>query len=112
MESLKKLCQFEVKRSVPEDVMRVGLASWKFNVDLDEWLNNSPVQITVEIPVVPYTFDIFSYPDICESRSQVKSRIIDPSHCLTNLRLHATQKVSLVVTIKHSLGFLKLITMY
>ena len=72
--------------------MRVGLASWKINVDLDEWLNNSPVPITVEIPVAPYTFDIFSYPDICESRSQVKSRIIDPSHCLTNLRLHATQK--------------------
>ena len=63
--------------------MRVGLASWKFKLDWDEWLNNSPV---------PITLDIFSYPDISESRSQVESRVIDPSHCLTNLRLHATQK--------------------
>ena len=72
--------------------MRVGLASWKFKLDLDQWINNSPLPITLEIPVAPFTFDIFSYPAILESRSQVESRIIDPSHCLMNLRLHATQK--------------------
>ena len=92
MDSLRNLCEFEIKRSVPEDVMRVGLASWKFKLDLDIWLNNSPVPITLDIPVAPYTFDIFSYPDISESRSQEESRIIDPSHCLTNLWLHAMQK--------------------
>ena len=92
MDTLKNLCEFEVKRSVPKDVMRVGLASWKFKLDLDKWLNNSPVPITLDIPVASYTFDIFSYPNISECRSQVESRIIDPSHCLTNLRLHATQK--------------------
>ena len=48
MDTLKNLCEFKVKRSVPEDVMRVGLASWKFKLDLDEWLNNSPVPITLE----------------------------------------------------------------
>ena len=72
MVTLKNLCKFEVKRSVPEDVMRVGLASWKFKLDLDEWLNNSPVLITLDIPVAPYTFDIDSYPDISECRSQVE----------------------------------------
>ena len=92
MDSLSNLYQFEIKRSVPEDVIRVGLAAWKFNIDLDMWFTNSPVGITLEIPVAPYTFDIFSYPDIPEVRSQVESRIIDPSHCLMNLRLHATQK--------------------
>ena len=68
------------------------MASWKFKLDLGKWLNNSPVPITLDIPVAPYTFDIFSYPDISEFRSQVESQIIYPSHCLTNLRLHATQK--------------------
>ena len=92
IDSLSNLCQFEIKRSVPEDVIRVGLAAWKFNIDLNIWLNNSPVGITLDMPVAPYTFDIFSYPDISEVRSQVESRIIDPSHCLMNLRLHATQK--------------------
>ena len=55
-------------------------------------MDNSPVPITVELPIEPYEFDIFSYPDILNRRSQVESRIIDPSHCLTNLRIHATQK--------------------
>ena len=55
-------------------------------------MNNSPVPVTVELPVPPYEFDIFSYPDISNTRSQVESRVIDPSHCLTNLRVHATTK--------------------
>ena len=92
LETLKKLCTLEVKWSVPEDVICVALASWKFKSDINLWLNSSPVPITCEIPVAPYTFDIFSFPDISEYRSQVESRTIDLSHCLTNLRLHATQK--------------------
>ena len=68
MDTLKNLCEFVVKRSVPEDVMQVGLASWKFKIDLDKWLNNSPVPITLDIPVAPYTFNIFSYPNISECR--------------------------------------------
>ena len=55
-------------------------------------MDNSPVPITVELPIEPYEFDIFSYPDISNRRSQVESRIIDPSHCLTNLCIHTTQK--------------------
>ena len=89
---LHKLCENEIKRSVPENVIRVALAQWKFKNDLDKWLDNSPVSITYKLPVEPFTFDIFSYPDISTSRSQVESRIIDPSHCLTNLRVHATTK--------------------
>ena len=92
LQSLAALCELEIKRSVPENVIRVGLAHWKFNVDLNKWLDNSPVPITMKVPVEPYTFDLFSYPDISLSRSLVESRIIDPSHCLTNLHVHATQK--------------------
>ena len=90
--TLRKLCENEIKRSIPENVIRVGLAHWQFKIDLDKWLDNSPVSISYKLPVKPYSFDIFSYPDISDSRSQVESRIIDPSHCLTNLRVHATTK--------------------
>ena len=55
-------------------------------------MNNSPLPITLGLPVHPYEFDIFSYPDISERRSQVESRLINPSYCLTNIRVHATQK--------------------
>ena len=89
---LTDICKLEVARSVPDQIMRVGLALWKFKYDLPEWMDKSPLPISLEIPVEPYSFDIISYPDICEERSQVESKIIDPSHCLTNLRVHATQK--------------------
>ena len=92
LRTLQHLYVMEIKRSVPEDVIRVTLANRKFNNDLQQWLDNSPVPISFELPIAPFSFDIFSYPDISQHRSQVESRIIDPSHCLTNLRLHTTQK--------------------
>ena len=78
--------------SVPDDVIRVGLSLWTLRYDLQDWLNNSLVPVTIELPVPPYEFDIFSFPDISTRRSQVESRVIDPSHCLTNLCVHATTK--------------------
>ena len=92
LETLANLCRKEVLCSVPDNVLRAGLALWTFRYNLQDWINNSPVPITVELPMDPFEFDVFSYPDICEGRSQVESRLIDPSHCLTNLRIHATQK--------------------
>ena len=92
MPTLAAMCRNEVMHTVPDNVIRSGLALWSFRYDLPEWMDNSPVPITVELPIEPYEFDIFSYPDISNRRSQVESRIIDPSHCLTNLHVHATQK--------------------
>ena len=55
-------------------------------------MDKSPVPITYDIPVEPHTFDVFSYPEFNVKRQQLEPRIIDPSHVLTNLRVHATQK--------------------
>ena len=68
------------------------MALWTFQYDVEDWMNNSPVPITIQLPIPPYEFDIFSYPDISSRRSQVESRIIDPSLCLTNLQVHAMTK--------------------
>ena len=92
MQTLASICRDEVVRSVPEDVMWVGLALWTLRYDIQDWLNKSPVPITFDLPVPPHEFDIFSYPDMSIARSQVESKIIDPSHCLTNLHVHATMK--------------------
>ena len=92
MHTLSQICRDAVVRSVPEDVIRVGLALWKLRYDLNDWLNNSPVPVTLDLPIPPYEFDIFSYPDISTLCSQVESKVIDPSHCLTNLHVHATMK--------------------
>ena len=50
--------------------MWVGLALWTLCYDLEDWLNSSPVLVTIEIPVDPHEFDIFSYPEISTSREQ------------------------------------------
>ena len=92
MPTLSAICRQEVICSVPEDVMQVGLALWTLRYDLEDWLNSSPVPVTIEIPVDLHEFDIFSYPEILTTRSQIESRVIDPSPCLTNLQVHATMK--------------------
>ena len=55
-------------------------------------MDRSPVPTSYEIPIEPSSFDVFSYPEYNLKRQQIEPRIIDPSHVLTNLRVHATQK--------------------
>ena len=55
-------------------------------------MEQCPLQISYEIPIEPNTFDVFSYPEFNVRGQQLEPRLIDPSHFLTNLCLHATQK--------------------
>ena len=54
MPMLSAICRQEVVCSVPEDVMWVGLALWTLRYDLEDWLNSSPVPVTLQIPVEPH----------------------------------------------------------
>ena len=92
MMSLRNLCRNEIHRTIPVNVLRVTIAQWLFKIQLPRWMDHSPVPVTYKIPVYPHEIDIFSYPEYNTNRKQIESRIIDPSHCLTNLRLHATQR--------------------
>lgn len=92
MAALTVLCTTVLKKCVPNAVLQVSMASWKFNRGLGKWLNKSTVPMTCKIPVIPFEFDMFSYPELCTESDKAMARLIDPSHLLTNLRLHATQK--------------------
>ena len=85
MPTLSAISRNAVERCIPEDVIRVGLSLWTLRYDINDWLNNSPVPVTVELPIPPHEFNIFSYPDLSTDRSQIESHVIDPSHYLTNL---------------------------
>ena len=87
---LKKLCLEEIHVNVPLMVVQQALQCWEYLICLPNWLHLSPVPMTIEIPGQMVDFDCFSYNEFCESRNQVEARTIDPSHILTNLRLHAT----------------------
>ena len=92
LKSLQELACDEIKLSVPMEVLRVVLAQFNFRIMLPLWMDRSPVPICYEIPIEPDTFDVFSYPEFCAKWQQLEPRIIDPSHVLTNLRVHSTQK--------------------
>ena len=85
MPTLSAISRNAVERCIPEDVIRVRLSLRTLRYDINDWLNNSPVPITVELPILPHKFDIFSYPNLSTDRSQIEIRVINPSHCLTNL---------------------------
>ena len=92
MKTLVDLSLDCAKVLVPTAVLRVALATFDFRIKLPLWMDKSPVPISYEIPVEPFSFDVFSYPEYNVKRQQIEPRIIDPSHILTNLRVHATQK--------------------
>ena len=53
MPTLAAMCRNEVMCTVPDNVIQSGLALWSFCYDLPEWMDNSPVPITVELPIEP-----------------------------------------------------------
>ena len=74
-------------------MIKVGCAEWLFDLLLPKWLERSPVPVVYKVPSNYHSdYSIFSYPEYNRHRSQIEPRVIDPSHILTNLRLHATTK--------------------
>ena len=92
MKTLQELASDEIKLSVPVEVLRVALAQFDFRIILPFWTERCPLPISYEIPIEPHSFEVFSYPEFNVRRQQLEPRIIDPSHILTNLRVHATQR--------------------
>ena len=90
---LRNICINNIKNELPIKVLRVACATWFFDILFQCWLKQSPVPVTYTVPCESHEdYCIFSYPEYSETRKQIEHRIIDPSHCLTNLRLHATTK--------------------
>ena len=90
---LRVMCHIKIKNEVPLNVIKVGCAEWLFDLLLPKWLERSPVPVVYKVPSNYHSdYSIFSYPEYNRHRSQIEPRVIDPSHILTNLRLHATTK--------------------
>ena len=93
MYPLKVLCHMKVRNELPLNVLKVTCAEWLFELLFPKWLDKSPVPVVYEIPSNYHDdYQIYSYPEYNTKHQQIEPRIIDPSHCLTNLRLHATTK--------------------
>ena len=92
MKTLHEICWDEIMINVPINVLRVASAEWTFNICFPKWLRKSPVPIQYEVPCDYDEYNIFAYPEVNVHRNEIEPRLIDPSHCLTNMRVHATTK--------------------
>ena len=92
MKTLREICWEEIDINLPINVLRVGCAEWIFNMCFPKWLRKSPVPVQYEVPSDYDEYNIFAYPEFSNTRNKVEPRVIDPSHCLTNMRVHATTK--------------------
>ena len=92
MKTLRKLCWDEIHINVPVNVLQVAGAEWLFNLCFPKWLRRSPVPVRYEVPCNYDGYNIFAYPELDLQRNKIEPRSIDPSHCLTNMRVHAMIK--------------------
>ena len=90
--SLRHLCLKTVTDTIPVLALRVALANAYYPHRLREWQDKSTIPLSTSIPVKPYRFEYFSYPEKDNDSQSLMPRSVDPSHILTNLRLHCTQK--------------------
>ena len=92
MKTLREIWWDEITINVPINVLRVASAEWMFKMCFPKWLCKSPVPIQYEVPCDYDEYNIFAYPEKNVARNKIEPRLIDPSHCLTNMRVHATTK--------------------
>ena len=92
MLSLRHLAFMTLRSYIPLQLLRVAAARVTMTKELQKWRHEGPIPNETAIPVEPYTFKYFSYPDYDEQRSTLQPMSIDPTHILTNLRLHCTSK--------------------
>ena len=92
MKTLREICWDEIDTNVPTNVLRVAGAKWIFAMCFQKWLGCSPVAVQYKVPSEYEKYNIFAYPEFNRERKKVEPRLIDPSHCLTNMRVYATTK--------------------
>lgn len=90
--SLRNLAIASLKVHVPLLLMQESIARVYHEQAYDNWIASQSVPNYIELPFSPHTFDYFSFPGMDSERSTVQPSTIDPTHILTNLRLHCTTK--------------------
>ena len=92
MKTLREICWDEIHINVPVNVLYIAGVEWIFNMCFPKWLWRSPVPVRYEVPCDYDEYNIFAYLEMDMERNQIEPRSIDPSHCLTNMRVHTPTK--------------------
>ena len=81
---------FLLKPSYPKDVLVAAVCKTYTIEHKNEWESNSSIAITYKGSDRKPT--IYAYHEYSTDRKQKEPRLLDPTHLLTNMRVHATMK--------------------
>lgn len=90
--SLRNLSLRCVKAHIPELLLKECMSRLSYAKQHEEWLRAQPIPNYTDIPFPPNVFHYFSFPGKSEDDTSLQPMTIDPTHILTNLRLHCTTK--------------------
>ena len=92
METLRNLSMDMVKKFIPVNAFRAAVATVFMQTQRDRWLQSASIPSSTNLPVAPFQFQYFSFPEYDLHTNCIQPKLIDPTHVLTNLRLHCTTK--------------------
>ena len=83
---------FMLKPSYPEEVLVAAVCKTYTIEHKNESGSNSSIPITCKFKGSDRKLTIYAYPEYSTERKQQEPRLLDPTHLLTNLRVHTTTK--------------------
>ena len=83
---------FMLKPSYPKDVLVAAVCKTITIEHKNEWESNSSIPITYKFKGSDRKHTIYAYPEYSTKKKQKEPRLLDPTHLLTNMRVHATMK--------------------
>ena len=81
-----------MKPSYPKDVIAAAAAQIHYIKTIDYWESKFTVPLEEYIVICGEIYDSYCYPECSEKRDQIECRLLDPTHLLTNMRCHCTEK--------------------
>ena len=83
---------FMLKPAYPKDVLVAAVCKTYTIEHKNEWESNSSIPIMYNFKGLNRKHTMYAYPEYSTERKQNEPRLLDPTHLLTNMRVHATTK--------------------
>ena len=92
-QSLKEISRkYILSVHYPKELICASYCKLNFHNEVQRWKANTTVPLKVKVSNTNIRHEMYSYPGFCQHRNQIEPACIDPSHILSNLRVHFTTK--------------------
>ena len=91
--SLMKLCDKKIhEKMYPKAVLTAALCKVHTIENPNEWTDQSTIPMNISTCKGEIVHKSYCFPEYSEERKQLEHRLLDPTHILTNMRTHCTNK--------------------